>query len=91
MLDNKPAEYSEPDDDIDSGEALFLEQNRNENALPSAPSPQKVVLFCSPPGQVHHLKWWLNKYFVDHVDIFHMYAEMGNDECTEMQLKFQDS
>jgi len=20
-----------------------------------------------------------------------MYAEMGNDECTEMQLKFQDS
>jgi len=25
------------------------------------------------------------------VDIFHMYAEMGNDKCTEMQLKFQDS
>jgi hypothetical protein len=31
------------------------------------------------------------KYFADHVDIFHMYAEMGNDEWTEMQLKFQDS
>jgi len=30
-------------------------------------------------------------YVVDNVDIFHMYAEMGNDECTEMQLKFQDS
>jgi len=27
---------------------------------------------------------------VDNVDIFHMYAEMGYDECTEMQLKFQD-
>ena len=27
----------------------------------------------------------------DDVDIFHMYAEMGNDERTEMQLKFQDS
>jgi SNF2 family DNA or RNA helicase len=26
---------------------------------------------------------------VDHLDIIHMYAEMGNDECTEMQLKFQ--
>jgi hypothetical protein len=37
------------------------------------------------------LKWWLTKYFADNVDIFHMYAEMGNDERTEMQLKFQDS
>jgi len=31
------------------------------------------------------------KFFGDDVDIFHMYAEMGNDERTEMQLKFQDS
>jgi hypothetical protein len=30
-------------------------------------------------------------YFVDHVDILHLYAELGNDELTEMQLKFQDS
>jgi hypothetical protein len=37
------------------------------------------------------LKWWLTKYFADNVDIFHMYAEMGNDERTEMQFKFQDS
>jgi hypothetical protein len=29
--------------------------------------------------------------FADHLDIFYMYAEMGNDELTEMQLKFQDS
>jgi SNF2 family DNA or RNA helicase len=28
---------------------------------------------------------------VDHVDIFHMCAEMGNDEWTEMQLKIHDS
>jgi hypothetical protein len=27
----------------------------------------------------------------DHLDIFYMYAEMGNDDRTEMQLKFQDS
>jgi len=25
------------------------------------------------------------------MDIFYMYAQMGNDECTEKQLKFQDS
>jgi hypothetical protein len=37
------------------------------------------------------LKWWLTKFFADHLDIFYMYAEMGNDECTEIQLKFQDS
>jgi hypothetical protein len=36
------------------------------------------------------LKWWLTKYFADHVDIFHLYAEMGDDEQTDMQLKFQD-
>jgi hypothetical protein len=37
------------------------------------------------------VKWWLTKFFADNVDIFHTYAEMGNDERTEMQLKFQDS
>ena len=31
------------------------------------------------------------KYFVDNVDIFQMYAEMGNDERTDIQLRFQDS
>jgi hypothetical protein len=37
------------------------------------------------------LKWWLTKFFADNVDIFHMYANMGNDECTEVPLKFLDS
>jgi len=49
-----------------------------------------VVLFCPLPGQVRHLKWWLTKFFGDYLDIFYMYAEMGNDERTEMQLKFED-
>jgi len=31
------------------------------------------------------------KCFVDDVDFFHMYAEMGNDKRTEMQIKLQDS
>jgi hypothetical protein len=65
-------------------EELLLEQKINENALPRAPPLHKVVQFGSFPDQVHNLKWWLTKYFADHVDIFHMYAEMGNDERTEM-------
>ena len=65
---------------------MLLPEERNDNAPPSAPPPQKAVLFCHLPGQVHHLKWWLTKCLADTVDIFQMYAEMGNDERTEMQL-----
>jgi len=50
-----------------------------------------VVLFCPLPGQVRHLKWWFTQFFADNLDIFYMFVEMGNDERTEMQLKFQDS
>jgi hypothetical protein len=28
--------------------------------------------------------------FGDNLDIYYRYSEMGNDKCTEMQLKFQD-
>ena len=91
MLVNEPAEYAEPDQEAESKEALLPEQDRYEIALPGAPPPHKAVLFCPLPGQVRHLKLWLTKFFADNVDIFHMYAEMGNDERTEMQLKFQDS
>jgi len=71
---------------------LFLpEQDRNDKALTGATSPHKVVLLWPHCVQLHQLKWWLTKYSVNHVDIFHMYAEMSNDECTEMQLTFQDS
>jgi len=84
-------DYREPDKDNLLEEVLLPEQKRHENALSSALSPQKAVLFCLLPGQVRHVQWWLIKYFADNVDIFHMYAEMGNDERTEMQLKFQDS
>jgi hypothetical protein len=91
MLVKEPAEYPEPDGDDPLREALLPGQKRNENALPGSPPPQKAVLFCPLSGQVHYLKCWLTKYFADNVDIFHMYAEMGNDERTEMQLKFQDS
>jgi len=91
MLVNEPAENPKPDLDEESREALLPEQDRYENVLPGAPPPQKAVLFCLLPGQVRHLKWCLTKFFADNVDVFHMYAEMCHDKCTEMQLKFQDS
>jgi len=68
---------------------LLLEYNRNDNALPGAP-PQKAVLYCPLPGEVRYLKWWLAKYLADPVHSFHMNVEMGYDERTEIQLKFQD-
>jgi len=91
MLVKEPAEYSKPEEDESSNEALLLEPESNRCALASAPPPQTAVLFCPLRGQVHHLKWWLTKVFTDHLHIVHMYAEMGNDERREMQLKFQDS
>jgi SNF2 family DNA or RNA helicase len=30
-------------------------------------------------------------FFADHLDIFYMFAEMSNNEHSEMQLTFQDS
>ena len=85
------AEYTETYQDNESREALLPEQDRYGNALPGASSPQNTVVFSLLPGQVCHFKRWLTKFFADNVDIFHMYAEMGNIECTEMQLKFKDS
>jgi len=78
MLVNELAEYPKPDEDDASRETLPPEE-RNENAVTSEPPPQNALLFCLLPGQVRHLKLWLTKYCVGHVDIFHMYAEMGNN------------
>jgi hypothetical protein len=90
MLVKEPAEYTEPNQD-DTSREMLISDGRNANAPPSAPPPQKAVLFCPLSGQVCHLKWWLTKLVGDNLDIFYTYAEMGNDEHTEMQLKFQDS
>jgi len=90
MLVKEPAQYPEPDPD-DASREMFLSEERKENATPREPPPQIAVLFCSLPGQVCHLKWWLMKFVADLVDILHMYAKMDNDEHTETQLKFQDS
>jgi len=92
MVVNESAEYPEPDEDEESNEELLHKPESFKSILPRAsPPPQKVVQFCPLPGQVRHLKWWLIHFFADNLDIFYMFAEMGNDERTEMQLKFQDS
>jgi len=91
MLGNEPVQYPKSDEDEASNEVLLHKPESTKSALLHAPPPQKAVLFCPLPGQVHHLKWWLTKYFADHLDIFYMYAKMGNDERTKMQPKFQDS
>ena len=90
MLVNEYAEHPEHDKDDASNEALLHEPERLKSTLPHALPLQKAVLFCPLPGQLRHLKWWLAKFFADNLDIFYIFAEMGNDERTEMQLKFQD-
>jgi len=91
MLVNAPAEYPKPDEDETSNEVLLHKPERYKITLPCAPPSQKAVLFCPLPGEVRYLKWWLTEFFGDHLGIFYMYAEMGNNEWTEMHLKFQDS
>ena len=85
------AENSNPEQDDASSNVLLLDTAWNEDAFPSAPPSQKAVLFCPLLGQVCNLKWWLTKNSTNHVDICHMYAEMGNDESREMKLKLQKS
>jgi len=92
MLVNESAEYPEPDGDEASNEVPLHKPESLKSTLPrTPPPPQKAVLFCPLPGQVRHLKWWLTQFFVDNLDIFYMFVEMGNDERTEMLLKFPDS
>jgi len=91
MLAKESAEYPKPDEDKASNEVLLHKPDSLKSTLPHAPPLQKAVLFCPLPSQVHHLKWRLTQFFADNLDIFYMFAEMGNDERTEMQLKFQDS
>jgi len=92
MLVNKSAEYPEPDEDKASTQALLHEPEILKSTMPCVPPPpQQAVLFCPLPGHVHLLMWWLTQFFADNLDIVYMFAEMGNDERTEMQLKFQAS
>ena len=91
MLVDASVQNPEPDQTEASNEALLHIPGSNQCALPFAPPPQKVVLFCPPPGLVCHLKWWLTKLVANHLDILNMYAEMGSNERTDMQQTFRDS
>jgi len=90
MVVNSHVEHPEPDDDNASHEALLNEPGSKYSSLPWIPPPQKAEQFCPLPGQVRHLKWCLTMFFAHHWDDFYMYVELGNDEHTEMQLKFHD-
>jgi SNF2 family DNA or RNA helicase len=92
LLFIESAEYAEPDKDEALNEVLLHEPESLKSTFPRAPpTPQKAVLFYPLAGQLLHLKWWLTQCLVDNLNIFYMFAEMGNDERTEIQLKFQDS
>jgi len=54
MIAKEHVEYSEHDKDEASNEALLYVPGSNTSALPHAPPPQKAVLICPLPGQVHH-------------------------------------
>jgi len=90
MLVNAPAEYPEPEEDDASNEALLHAPESNECSLPGARSSQTAVLFCPLCALLRHLMWWLTKCLADRWDICYMSAEMGNDERTELQLKFEN-
>jgi len=89
MLVNTPAEYPKADWDEITSEALYLEQERNANALTTTSPLYREALFCPCPGYASHWKRQLTMYFADHVDIFHMNKEIGNNEHTDMRLQFQ--
>ena len=55
MLLHEHAGYPESDKEDPLREALLVEHERHTNALPSAPPPQKAVVFFHLPSQVHHL------------------------------------
>jgi hypothetical protein len=91
MLINKYAECPDPDEEEASNNVLLHSPDIPKSTLPRVLPPQKEVIFYPLRGQVRHLKWRLTLWFADNFDIFNLFADMGNDESTEMQLKFQDS
>jgi len=80
MLVKAPAEYPAPDEDKASNEVLLYEPESSNTVLPRTAPSHVAVLFCTLPGQVRHLLWWLTKFSADHLDIFYMYGEMGNND-----------
>jgi hypothetical protein len=91
LLGNKLKEYPKRYQGVASSGAFLLQQVSHEIAFPSGYSPQQVVLVYLLPGQVWHLTRLLSNCFVNHVDIFHMYPEIGNDNHTDIQHNFLEA
>jgi hypothetical protein len=91
ILFNQSGKDSEPQEDKAPNEGLLHKPESLKRTMPRALPAQQAVLFCGLPGRIRHVTWTLTIFFVDNLFVFYMFAEMGNDEGTEMQLKFQDS
>jgi len=91
MIEYELVEYHEHNENEVSNVGILNRIERIEITFSGEPVLQMAVLFCPLPGIVHHLVWWLTKSLVNHIDSFIMYMEMGNNNHTEMQLRFQDS
>jgi hypothetical protein len=53
--------------------------------------PQKAVLFCTLPGQVRHLAWWINSHFNEEIDVFTMVSEDNTARRTQTMNRFESS
>jgi len=91
MLVNTATHYSKPDQDHVTQAALLVAKKVIKNAFPTMPPQQQAVVCSAHSIKVHLLKLWWTKYFVDHVDWFFIYAEMGKTNWTEMHPKFEES
>jgi len=90
MLIDEPAEYPQPGNEDVFSVLRADEPERYNGDLLGASPPQKAVLCYPHYCQVGYSKYWLTKYSPERVDIFIIYGKMGNNEHTEMQLKFQN-
>jgi len=73
-----PAESPKPDKDEASNEMLLHEPESNKSTIHHTCPLKDVVLIWPLTGEVCHLKWRLMKVYIDHWDIFYMYAELGD-------------
>jgi hypothetical protein len=88
MVVNEPAQFPESNKEEQSNKVLLHEPDSNTSALPCTHHPQMATLYCAQPPEFRHCEMWVRKLFADRLDIFYMYAEMDNNECAEMRLKF---
>jgi hypothetical protein len=53
--------------------------------------PQKAVFFCTLPGQVRHLSWWIHSHFNEQICVFIMVSEDTPARRTQIIDEFESS